>query len=82
MMAVWMTPVSQNIIESSRDSHVRQVTSAAWWFSECLCAQIMKHQSNEIEIILGCVSTLAILIAFLHLDIKIIVLFQQKQPFV
>lgn len=49
----------------------------AWRFSKFLWPQIMKDQSNEIEMILCCVSTLLILIAFLHLD-KIIVLFYFK----
>lgn len=75
--AVGTTPVSQNLIWSNRDGHVRQVRRWAWWFSEFLWPQIMKHQSNEIEMILWCVSTLLILTAFLHLD-KIIVLFYFK----
>lgn len=52
---------------------MRQVRRWAWWFSNFLWPQIMKDQSNEIEMIWWCVSTLLILIAFLHTD-KIIVL--------
>lgn len=42
----------------------------------------MQHQSNEIEMILRWVSTLQIVIAFLHLDKIIVFILFQKQPFI